>query len=36
LQVTSPRLKSLADPTKARVLLLDFSDRDHPKAPVEN
>jgi hypothetical protein len=35
VEITSPRLKSLSDPTKPRVLWLEFSDRDHPKAAVE-
>ncbi|MBV8033653.1 hypothetical protein [Roseateles sp.] len=36
VEITSPRLRSLADPTKFRVLRLDFSDRDHPKSAADN
>src|SRR5262249_10512473 len=36
VEITSPRLKSPSNPTKARVLRLDFGDRDHPKAAKEN
>jgi hypothetical protein len=36
VEITSPRLKSVTGSTKPRVLRLDFSDRDHPKAAVEN
>ena len=36
VEITSPRLKSPTDPTKARVLRLDFSDQSHPKAAKEN
>jgi hypothetical protein len=36
VEITSPGLKSQRDPTKPRVLRLDFSDQNHPKAAVEN
>jgi hypothetical protein len=36
VEITSPRLRARSDPTRFRVLRLDFSDRDHPKAAVEN
>jgi hypothetical protein len=36
VEITSPRLQSFRDPTKPRVLRLDFNQRDHPKAPAEN
>jgi hypothetical protein len=36
VEITSPRLRASSDPTKPRVLRLDFSDRDHPKSPAEN
>jgi hypothetical protein len=36
IEIISPRLKSHSDPTKPRVLRLDFSDGDHPKAAAEN
>jgi hypothetical protein len=36
VQVTSPRLTAASDNSNPRVLTLDFTDRDHPKAPAEN
>ena len=36
IEITSPHLRSVADPADPRVLRLDFTDRDHPRAPAEN
>ena len=35
LDISSPHLKSPADPSKPRVLRLDFRNRDHPAGPIE-